>query len=143
MERKWTTFKDWPSCPKKKINFSLMLHFYTLGKIQGQLTSGFPVDAEIPWCPYSWMCSTKISKITQKNRQNTLKDFPGQKVVLSEQLLKHGILKFAENRKETFFCKSINTRHIFQNRVSACLHVSICFPVRLWCLWFLWSLSWD
>ena len=100
-----------------------MLHFYTLGKIQGQLTSGFPVDAEIPWCPYSWMCSTKISKITQKNRQNTLKDFPGQKVVLSEQLLKHGILKFAENRKETFFCKSINTRHIFQNCVSACLRV--------------------
>ena len=128
---------------KKKINFSLMLHFYTLGKIQGQLTSGFPVDAEIPWCPYSWMCSTKFQKSLKKNRQNTLKDFPGQKVVLSEQVLKHGILKFAENRKETFFCKSINTRHIFQNCMSACLRVSICFPVRLWCLWFLWSLTWD
>ena len=128
---------------QKKNQFLSNVTFLYSGKNPGSTHFRFPSGCWNSLVPIFVNVFNKISKITQKNRQNTLKDFPGQKVVLSEQLLKHGILKFAENRKETFFCKSINTRYIFQNCVSACLRVSICFPVRLWCLWFLWSLTWD
>ena len=54
------------------------------GKIQGQITSGFWLDALIPWCPNSCMNETKIPWITQKIDRISFRTLQLQWVVLSE-----------------------------------------------------------
>ena len=103
-----------------------MFKLLSQGKIQGHITSGFRVGATISWCPNSWMSTTKTSWITRKKWQNTLQNFPGQRVVLSEynqhRIQYWNVLKLAK--------KPCSVKVWILNKVPVDLRVSVCLPVR-------------